>query len=33
MRPVLVWTPQAKEDLLEIYVIIALDNPPLLSDF
>ena len=27
MRPVLLWTPQAREDLLDIYVTIGLDNP------
>ena len=27
MRPTLLWTPQAREDLLEIYVTIGLDNP------
>jgi toxin ParE1/3/4 len=27
MRPVLLWTPQAREDLLEIYVTIGMDNP------
>jgi plasmid stabilization system protein ParE len=27
MRPVLLWTPQACEDLLDIYVTIGLDNP------
>ena len=26
-RPALLWTPQAREDLLEIYVTIGLDNP------
>ena len=27
MKPALFWTPQAREDLLEIYVIIGLDKP------
>ena len=27
MKPALLWAPQAKEDLLEIYVIIGLDKP------
>jgi toxin ParE1/3/4 len=27
VRPALNWTPQAREDLLEIYVTIGLDNP------
>ena len=27
MRPVLLWTPQAREDLLDIYVTIGMDNP------
>ncbi len=27
MRADLLWTPQAREDLLEIYVAIGLDNP------
>jgi toxin ParE1/3/4 len=27
MRPVLLWTPQAREDLLDIYVTIGFDNP------
>jgi toxin ParE1/3/4 len=27
MRTKLIWTPQAKEDLLDIYVTIGLDNP------
>jgi toxin ParE1/3/4 len=26
MRPVLLWTPQAREDLLDIYVTIGMDN-------
>ena len=27
MKPVLLWTPQAEEDLFDIYVTIGLDNP------
>jgi toxin ParE1/3/4 len=27
MTPALLWTPQAREDLLDIYVTIGLDNP------
>ena len=27
MKPLLLWTPQAREDLLDIYVTIGLDNP------
>ena len=27
MNPALLWTPQAQEDILEIYVIIGLDKP------
>jgi toxin ParE1/3/4 len=27
MKPALLWTPQAREDLLDIYVIIGFDNP------
>ena len=27
MRPALLWTPQAREDLLDIYVTTGLDNP------
>lgn len=27
MKPALLWTPQAREDLLEIYVTIGFDNP------
>jgi toxin ParE1/3/4 len=27
MKPSLLWTPQAREDLLDIYVTIGLDNP------
>lgn len=27
MKPTLLWTPQAHEDLLDIYVTIGLDNP------
>ena len=27
MTPVLIWTPQAREDLLDIYLFIGLDNP------
>jgi toxin ParE1/3/4 len=27
MSPTLVWTPQAREDLLDIYVTIGFDNP------
>ena len=27
MRPKLLWTPQAREDLLDIYVTIGLDHP------
>lgn len=27
MKPILLWTPQAREDLLEIYVTIGFDNP------
>lgn len=27
MKPALLWTPQAREDLLDIYVTIGLDNP------
>jgi len=27
MNPVLIWTPQALEDLLDIYVTIGFDNP------
>jgi plasmid stabilization system protein ParE len=27
MRPALLWTPQAREELLDIYVTIGLDNP------
>jgi toxin ParE1/3/4 len=27
MSPSLLWTPQAREDLLDIYVTIGLDNP------
>jgi toxin ParE1/3/4 len=27
VKPVLLWTPQAREDLLEIYVTIGFDNP------
>lgn len=27
MRPTLLWFPQAREDLLDIYVAIGLDNP------
>jgi len=28
MKPALVWTPQAREDLIDIYVTIGLDNEP-----
>jgi hypothetical protein len=28
MKPVLLWTPQAREDLLDIYVTIGFDSPP-----
>ena len=27
MKPALLWTPQAREDLLDIYVTIGFDNP------
>lgn len=27
MNPVLLWTPQAQQDLIEIYVTIGLENP------
>jgi toxin ParE1/3/4 len=27
MKPALLWTPQAREDLFDIYVTIGLDNP------
>ena len=27
MKPVLLWTPKAREDLLDIYVTIGFDNP------
>jgi toxin ParE1/3/4 len=27
VKPALLWTPQAREDLLEIYVTIGFDNP------
>jgi toxin ParE1/3/4 len=27
MKPLLLWTPQAREDLLDIYTTIGLDNP------
>jgi toxin ParE1/3/4 len=27
LKPSLLWTPQAREDLLDIYVTIGLDNP------
>ena len=27
MKPVLLWRPQAREDLLDIYVTIGLENP------
>jgi toxin ParE1/3/4 len=27
MKPLLLWTPRAREDLLDIYVTIGLDNP------
>lgn len=27
MKPVLLWTPQAREDLFDVYVTIGLDNP------
>jgi toxin ParE1/3/4 len=28
MKPVLFWTPQAREDLLDIYATIGFDSPP-----
>jgi toxin ParE1/3/4 len=27
MKPILLWTPRAREDLLDIYVTIGFDNP------
>lgn len=27
MKPALLWTPQAREDLIDIYVTIGVDNP------
>ena len=33
MRAKLVWSPRAREDLLEIYIAIGLDNPDAARDF